>query len=263
MLRKIGLCLLIIGLTGCCQAPASTSSEQYLSELQSLKRHTLKKNPELNKLRYEAMKTVAIGLGAQGALHQMAKLINNDLIRRTTYLDQQFRFADLMLPNRVLPPVLSEGNQLMTLADAYTIRIADQTFIIEQQARFVTNQPTWHDYLWMSFDQPKTPPNDLLPKTPTEQKLWRAWVQEGWVLGERQGRAIFKENMSRLTHDYKGMVLYHTLLQRHQITPPFVSTEQQAVATTDNSLTVNAKKLSLVVLPVLNGNMQSWRPTVS
>ena len=52
---------------------------------------------------------------------------------------------------------LTEARNTLQLSGNDAIRIADRTYKIEHQAKFVTLAPTWREYLWMSYTPPGTP----------------------------------------------------------------------------------------------------------
>lgn len=240
-----------------------------LSNLQDLKqfntnKYDMSKSTDgLNPIRIQALTEAGMTVGAQGALALRSEQIDTILTNDTKLLDQTFNFNALILPNNVLPPVLVEGDHTLNLANSSTIRVADKTYKIEQQARFVTAAPTWHDYLWMSFPKPDKPNNTLLPKNKSEDKIWKSAVNDGWKKGVSQANSIFAENVARLKRDYEGIALYKKLVDQNMISTPYVATTALGVTGNGNQITVNDKVKRITSLPQLNPNAANWKPAVA
>lgn len=236
-----------------------------LAELQSLKQIRTSTEPEgdVNPIRQDAIKETAMTVGAQGALALRSKQIDQILAKDSSLLNQSFNFTPLMLPDNVLPPVLVEGDNTLNLQDNQTIRIADKTYLIVQQAKFVTVPPTWRDYLWMDFPKPEQPDKSMLPKNDAEEALWRADIELGWKQGIIQANHIFSENTARLKRDYDGIILYRQLLNEKMINLPYVATTSLGVTGGGNNLTVNDQVQRITALPQLDPNSEDWKALVA
>lgn len=235
-----------------------------LTELENLNQEALpqKKNAQINPLRLQAIKDAALSVGAQGALAKRSQQIDKMLAQDTRYLDQVFNFTPLMLPHNVLPPVILEGDRTLNLADSSTIRLADQTFTIAQQAKFVTVPPTWHDYLWMSFPKPNEPDYSLLPKNPKEQDVWKKYINMGWAQGTEQANTIFADNVARLKEQYEGIVRYRQLLNHNMVSLPYVANTELGITGGGDQMSVNDQVLRITSLPTLNPDSQYWKATL-
>jgi len=249
------------------QPPVNTAN---LSDLQnnlkqySATKYDLSKTPQgINPIRIQALNEAGMAIGAQGALAYRSEQIDAILTKDENLLDQAFNFNALMLPNNVLPPVLVEGDHTLNLADSKTIRIADQTYKIEQQARFATTSPSWHDYLWMDFKKPEKPDNSLLPKNKSELKIWQAAVTDGWKKGVGQANSIFAENVARLKRDYEGMALYKKLVNQNMASTPYVATMSLGVTGDGQQIAINDKVKRITALPQLNPDATNWKPAVA
>jgi defect-in-organelle-trafficking protein DotC len=264
-LRKLIYALLLTSLVGCTTTreypPTDTTN---LESLQNMRRFHKKKDDKMpSTIRIEALKDTAMTIGAQGALALRSQQIDDILKKDTKHLDKTFNFSAMLLPNNVLPPVLTEGRHLLNLADEQTIRVADQTYLIVSQARFVTAPPTWRDYLWMDFSRPEAPDATLLPRNRFEHKYWAQFVAEGWRQGVEQANNIFAENVSRLERDYRGMALYRKLVDENMISTPYVATTSLGITGDGNQMTINDKVKRITSLPQLNPEVYSWRPAVA
>ncbi|MBI5447530.1 MAG: type IV secretion system DotC family protein [Gammaproteobacteria bacterium] len=233
-----------------------------LPELKRLSVDSVKESTDkkMSPIREQAMQDVALSLGAQAGLAVRAKQINTILDRQDKHLVQTFNFNLLLLPHNVLPPVLVEGREMLKLDDENTIRLADRTYKILKQARFVTAPPTWRDYLWLSYKNPEPPHHSLLPDNRIEQRVWDKFVTQGWEEGVRQADTIFAENLARLKEEYQGMILYRSLLTQGMVSAPFVGRSELGITGDSSNLRVNDQVLRITALPALQMNSQRWQP---
>ena len=106
-------------------------------------------------LRTASLRDIALSVGAQrGGLAFRACEINRILLKQETLLNRVYNFNAMLLDKNILPPVLIEGRNTLQLTGNDAIRIADRTYQIQRQAKFVTLAPTWRDYLWMNLCSP-------------------------------------------------------------------------------------------------------------
>lgn len=217
---------------------------------------------QLSEMRKESLRTTAAQLGTQGGLAWRAEHINESLTQQSSMLDQVFNFQQILLPHNVLPPVLSETSDSMNLADNDTIRLADHTYTILKQAKFVTVPPTWRDYLWMDYSKPKAPAANLLPRNALEANYWNQFFKEGWKQGLIQANAIFAQNLNQLKQDYQGMILYKKLLSMHVVSAPFVSKADLGITGDSQHMRVGDRVLRITSQSELETPNQ-WQPVIT
>ncbi len=251
------LLILSCGLSGC-------SLRSKTDELQGLEKMSAKSSKGNNgAIRSQSLRDTALSVGARGGLAWRASQINAVLSKHESMLFRLFNFNAMLLDKNVLPPVLTDARNTLTLGGTDTIRIADRTFQILQQAKFVTAVPIWRDYLWMSYSPPETPDKSLLPRNREERIVWKKFIDEGWRSGVQQGEIIFKENIARLQRDYKGMILYRTLLAQNVVSPPFVAQLDMGITGGGSDLTVNDRVLRITAFPTLQNNGQEWKTEIT
>lgn len=216
-------------------------------------------------IRYQAIQETATSFGAQAGLSWQANNIDQNLTKQAALLDQTYNFNALMLDNNVLPPVLEQGDQLLNLADSQSIRIADKTYKIVSQARFVTTPPNWREYIWMNYPKPEVPDRTLLPKNAQEQQVWVKYIHLGWKQGITQANTIYADNLARLQRDFQGMILYKELLAKNMVSKPFVASSNLGVTANDDDsqLYINDKVLRITALPKLDPNSKNWRAVIT
>lgn len=217
---------------------------------------------EVGQIRLKALEDTAMSLGAQGGLAWASQQINKRMERDKWYLETIYNFNGMMLSHGVLPPVLEEGNNSLNLADPNTIRIADKTYQIVQQARFATTPPNWREYIWLPFNKPELPNKVLLPRTSEEKELWRKSIKIGWEKGIEQAYSIFQQNLARLKRDYNGMILYRKLLQQKMVSAPYVSKTELGVTGDGSDMRINDQVLRITELPKLQTDSSGWKAIV-
>ena len=213
-------------------------------------------------IRAKSLEDTAMGLGAQGGLSWASDKINAKLNVDRKYLETIYNFNAMMLSHGVLPPVLEFSTNNLNQDDPDTIRVADRSYKILQQARFATTPPNWRDYLYMSYPKPPMPDKTLLPRTNEEQKVWRAAIAKGWDKGIQQSYSIFQQNLARLKRDYTGMVIYRKLLQAKMISAPYVARTELGITGDGTNMRVNDQVLRIVAHPKLQTNGNSWKAIV-
>jgi len=237
-----------------------------LTDLKELRQYRISKSEEkknVNPIRTEGIKQAALMVGAQGGLAKRSEEIDTILKKDTEQLNKVFRFEALLLDHNVLPPVLTQGNNTLNLSDPDTIRLADKTYKIEQQARFVTAAPTWREYLWLPYQKPDVPDKSILPKNFEELAIWQRYVEQGWQQGIEQANGIFSANVGRLARDYEGMALYRKLFDEHMISAPFVARTNLGITGDGSKITINDQVLRITAKPQLNQDATTWRPVLA
>lgn len=267
---KAKLIIFIFALTTLLTACGSSHSQDIdptnLNQLESIREEPIRESvtgsPELSQIRVKALEDTALSLAAQGGLASQSKQINTRLDRDKWYLETVYNFNGMMLSHGVLPPVLVQGDFSLNLADPNTIRVADKTYKIIQQARFATTPPNWRDYLWMSFSKPELPHKFLMPKNSNESKIWRKAIRTGWQKGIEQAANIFQQNLARLKRDYQGMILYRKLLEEKMINAPFVSRTELGVTGDGSDMRINDQVLRITEHSKLQTDSSGWKAIV-
>ncbi|MFU8797223.1 MAG: type IV secretion system DotC family protein [Gammaproteobacteria bacterium] len=260
-MKKISLIPVLLAglyLTGCAPRQHDTATLSDLQKIQ-VKPVTGKKKGEISSIRLQALQDTAMSISARSGLAVQAQTINERLEKEDRQLSQVFNFNALLLAHNVLPPVLAEGRDSLNLANDETIRVADRTYQIVTQARFVTTPPHWREYIWMDYKKPELPNTVLLPKNSAEKAEWDKFVEIGWQQGLKQAEQMFADNLARLKRDYAGMVLYRKLLAQHMVSAPFVAKTELGITGGGADMRVNDHVLRITALPSLQANSKSWK----
>lgn len=214
-------------------------------------------------LRYQALRDTALSVGARGGLAWRAKQIREKVYLHEAKMDRIFNFRGLMLDDNVIPPVLIEGRNTLEQPKCDILRVSDRQYMIIKHACFVTNPPTWRDYVGLEYPEPELPDRSLLPRDDSERKVWERYVQEGWQAGVIQANTIFLENIGRLKRDYEGMIRYHTLLAQNIVSKPFVARAELGVTGNANELAINDRVLRITIQPGFEQDSSRWEAEVT
>jgi defect in organelle trafficking protein DotC len=260
--RSLLTCLISAAfLSSCAQKPDKISAEVGYISTKSLDEAA--SSLGISDLRRQALRDTAATLGTQGGLAWRSEHIDAALTKQATYLDHVFDYNQLMLKNNVVPPVLAETDNSINLDGSNSIRLADKTYQILDQAHFASAPPTWRTYLWLGYKKPSVPNSTLLPRNQREVAYWNTFLQIGWKKGLEQANQIFSANLARMKRDFSGMVLYHKLLDEKMVSAPFVSKANLGVTGDANKLRINDKVLRITDNSKLQTNSGDWQPVLT
>ncbi|KAF1702968.1 type IV secretory system conjugative DNA transfer family protein [Pseudoxanthomonas kaohsiungensis] len=220
---------------------------------------------DVSELRLSALKAVALQVGTQAGFQRRSYEIEQSIKEQAPRLDQVYNFQGLILDNNVVPPVLVEARDVVRAPDDSTLRLADTTFEIVIQAKFATATPSWRDYLVRGNALTPTtykPDPVMTPRNDAERKFWQAQVAAGWEAGEKQAELVFQSELARLNRDFKGMVLYRSLLYRNMVSKPFVSEARMGVTGDGNKIAINDRVLRIVAKPQLETRSDRWNAPI-
>lgn len=186
----------------------------------------------LSMVRETALRETAFGLGTRLGLLQRSREIAAEVAKRDRELDKRFDFGGLMMGPGVLPPVIMESKDAISL-EATTMRVSGAIYKIDEAARFVAIAPTWRD--WLLLGLPTEDAADmssvksLLPRDGAERAFWKQEVAQAVATGRAQAQQIFDLNVANLEKTYFGMRLFYDLWKRGMVTIPVIASAQTMV----------------------------------
>lgn len=202
-------------------------------------------------------------LGVQAGLSDRAKLIVAEVDARKSALDRRYRFQQLIIDAALLPPVIVETRDAVSL-EQQVMRVAKSTYRIEEPPRFVDYAPTWRDWLTLGLiglQEPQALSADEAPKDAAERSLWESEVRKAYAEGERQARKIFEVNLAMLNRTYDGMRTYYDLYERKMISAPILASSTDVVTQDDaNTISVGSTIFRVTVNPAFEVEPQKWVP---
>ncbi|MEC8882539.1 MAG: type IV secretory system conjugative DNA transfer family protein [Pseudomonadota bacterium] len=213
--------------------------------------------------RQEVVKTAAITYATKYALYWESVSINNHMDTVSRQLDNTFNFREILLKNEVIPPILQESTDNVSMENSKTIRVSDRMIKIIKPARFSSAIPTWRNYLHMNFKKPDLPQDKMLPQNPEEREVWDKGLTEGWTIGRWQARSIFAANIGMMQRDMMGMILYHKLLTQGMISPTYSSIANLGITGNGKSMYLNDRLVRITSESELRPHQSStWRPAI-
>jgi defect-in-organelle-trafficking protein DotC len=246
----------------CSVAWASASGSQEPPSLDALLA-TQPASPEradIPAIRFNAIRETGLTYGSQAGLARRSYENMKRLERQAAQLDVVYNFQALMLEGNVVPPVLTETNDVYDQSSDDMLRVIGKVYRIESQARFVYTTPTWRSYVMNSYSFDGNVVAAVAPKSANEERVWKDAVAEGFKLGAEQADEILKANFAVLQRDFKGMVLYHKLLDQGMVTRPFVASNRSGVRRAeDGSMHIGEVFLRITASPEFVTETEQWK----
>lgn len=214
-------------------------------------------------VRKSILQDAATRLGTQAGLADRAKIILAEIRSRETSLDARYRFQQLIIDAALLPPVIVETRDAVSL-DTSVMRVAKSIYRIEEPPRFVDVAPTWRDWLWLGLEGSQVPTvvdPDASPKSPGEKEFWERELRLAYAEGERQAQKIFETNLATLNRTYDGMRTYYDLYARKMVSAPVLVAATDVVTMDDpNTISVGSTIFRVTVNPRFVEDAKAWVP---
>jgi len=192
-------------------------------------------------VREVVLREIGQSLGARIGFSQRSREILSVLEARQGDLDRRFDFGRMVIGNNVLPPVISESRDVVSVQDN-VLRVAGLVYQIDEPARFALPSPTWRNWLWVGLDASAVTMPELsgsLPTNDAERAFWRQVVAQGHEMGRLQAQEAFDLNMALLERTYAGMRRFYDLYHRGVVTAPVLASAHRLTHQDDpNSLSV-------------------------
>lgn len=216
-------------------------------------------------IKYRALSETAFTIGVKSGLANELWHIKKAIKTHERELDTIYNFGPLLIQDRVVPPVLSQANDIYTQDDDLTIRLSGSLYKIVSQARFSSVPPNWRGYLTFPEVDVKNQlmNNILFPQTSDEKKLWTITIEKGWKEGVEQADDILKRGMDRLNRDYIGMIRFHQFVMQGKISMPIIAQSKLPANTEGDSMSVDETLLRITQLPSFNSKVSTWHSTFS
>lgn len=216
---------------GAAQATSAQTQSLSIDSLMNAQGST-ESESRLSMVRETVLRETAFGLGTRLGLLQRSREIAAEVAKRDRELDKRFDFGGLMVGPGVLPPVIMESKDAISL-EATTMRVSGAIYKIEEPARFVAIAPTWRDWLLLGLPNEDSADmaavKSLLPRDGAEQAFWKKEVAQAIATGRAQAQQIFELNVANLEKTYFGMRLFYDLWKRGMVTIPVIASAQTMV----------------------------------
>ena len=217
---------------------------------------------EVPEMRAKMLRDAACSLGVRGGLNWRSQDIRRSLELSSGSLDK-FSFQSFVTADGMLPPVVTEQQDVVKQDDSLSKRSAGVIYRMIQPARLVMQTPTWRDYLYVGLadlsGRIEMPHESLLPVSDGEKTVWRAAVQECWSTGVAQADVVFEENLNRLKRDYAGMIRYRMLLANGMADQIVVASETRPVAGDSQEMAIDSRTVSITRSGALQPDQSKWK----
>lgn len=235
-------------------------------ELEQLKMLSDVENPtpasDIKDIRPRSIKEIAFTMGVQGGVSHRYREIVECLENRSSELDAVFDFRALLLyGGKVLPPVIAEAKQSFTVKSESEASSVMATYRILDDAMFVTNPPSWRDYLYREYTVSKNVNPAILPQNAEERVMWSKAIESGWAEGVVQADVVFGDNLAKLRRDYLGMVKFKRLNAMNIVSVPQMSEGRYGIMVGDKVLDVD-QRVFRIDNPAAFEGVQAWKPRV-
>jgi defect-in-organelle-trafficking protein DotC len=218
----------------------------------------------LSPVREAALGDTARALGAQAGMRDRSAQLLAIVKKNSADLDRRYRFSDLLMGAGILPAVISEAHDAVSV-DTTVMRIATRIYRIDEPARPVAVAPTWRDWLLVGLDadsQPRLPSEaQLLPRDDAERAYWRQQINESYQQGRSQADQIYELNLARLERTYLGMRRFYELFARGMVTAPVVVSSFSVINREDpNTVAVGDTVFRITSGTTFVENDRNWKP---
>lgn len=250
-------------------ASALSGAQESVDRLMNSVRSGSGERERLSIVRESALREAAVTLGARQGLLDKTCSIRREIDAQRAALDRRFRFADLMMGRGILPPVISEARDSVSL-DAAVMRVASRVYHLDEPARVVDIPPTWRDWLFVGLpaeecgsvvSEASGLSAQLRPQNSAEEAYFRSLLGEAYQAGTQQAKASFEDNLARLERSYHGMRRYYELFQRGMVSAPVIVTSTDVVKRDDPNTLVVGNTVIRITVPVdFVENAEQWKP---
>lgn len=222
----------------------------------------------LSLVRESILRESAAVYGAREGLRIQSCLIMAEIEKQRVDLDRRFRFGDLMIGRGILPPVISEARDSVSLEDT-VMRVASRVYRLDENARVVDVPPTWRDWIFVGLtpDSCGSGPIDapdqdqLKPQTPQEEAFFRGVLARSYDMGVQQAREVLEANLARLERTYFGMRRYFDLYARGMVSAPMIAASTDVVVRDDPNTLVVGNTVIRITVPVdFVEKSDKWKP---
>lgn len=236
---------------------ASISAHAQVDQLMGAVKSDAGQGASISVVRESILRESASVYGAREGLRSQSCRIRLEIEKQSAGLDRRFRFGDLLMGKGILPPVISEARDSVSLEDT-VMRVAARVYRIDENARVVDVPPTWRDWLFVGLPSeecdgtPKDAPtqDQLRPQGSVEEAFFRKVLERSYAMGVQQARDILASNLARLERTYFGMRRYYDLYARNMVSAPVIASSTDIVMKDDPNTLVVGNTVIRITVPV-------------
>lgn len=205
-------------------------------------------------VRLRSLEQYAFQAAARQGIKSRLKQMELAISKNARDLDAIYDFAPLLIKGKVIPPVITEANDIYNLEDSTTIKTSDRIYQIKNQARFSSVAPNWRAYMQLpieskAYGSEVFVSKALMPENESEKQVWLMATVKGWDSGVEQANTMLENNFKRLNRDYVGMVRFHEFVLQGKLTMPLINEYDLDNSNDGNTMVLNEQMLKLTQLP--------------
>ncbi|WP_080962605.1 type IV secretory system conjugative DNA transfer family protein [Chromobacterium subtsugae] len=210
-------------------------------------------------LKVRAVYNAGLSYGAQLGQARECERLNAMLQSQDATLSQVFDFSRLLLPDSLLPPVLSSSKNTVRLESPTSMVSVEASYRVREDARFVTTAPSWWDYMQQPVPEVREPDAALKPATPEEKAAWDDGVRQGWASGVAAAKGAYESKLAQLKETFNGMLLYKMLWLKQMVDAPKVVRQEQKVVDADGGIDVRVSRKVVSQPVVFVKDLPRWK----
>ncbi|MBO4335527.1 MAG: type IV secretory system conjugative DNA transfer family protein [Desulfovibrio sp.] len=155
-----------------------------------------------------------------------------------------FDFRRLLLPGRILPPVIRwSGPATRIISDTQASHV-EAEYRIVAKARFVAEAPGLESYFRVDCAVLE-PESVLLPRDAGERSLWQKALTRGWHEGSAHALTVFDQNMAKIVGDFRGILQFLRLQNMGLVSLPVLEQNQPTIQVKDEVLALDAQSFRI------------------
>lgn len=256
----------VAALIGLAAAPVAAVQAQGVDSIMQSVRAAPANDFGLSHVRKDALREAAMQVGAQQGMIEQSCVIDGELRAQEANFDRKYRFNELMMGPGILPPVISEVRNSVSLDDT-VMRVASRVYTLDEPARVVDMAPTWRDWIYVGLSAEDcnarvvdSLASSVRPRNGNEEAYFRQVLEQSYPAGREQAKEILSENLSRLERSYMGMRMYYELFARGLVSAPQIAKATEAVDMSDPNTLVLGNTIIRINLPsTFQGDMAKWK----
>lgn len=210
-------------------------------------------------LRFTAVRQEALRVGAQAGLSSRYSALTEYMAFNESRMNVTYNFAPF-IDGKMLMPAVSKMQDTFTLDESGSqATVVRNSYTISEEARIISNPPTWRDYLWQTYEPPEESHYSILPNSTAEVEAWQEAVEEGWRAGIIMADEIYSDRLAELTKAIEDRYRYQLLLNQKVVQAPVLGVDRRTITYNGRTLNVG-ETIYTVEQPVNYTASPSWRP---
>lgn len=216
---------------------------------------------EAKGMRFKAIAIESFSWGVQEGAYYRTAQIQSLLDDNSFTLNKVASFSKFIIDGDILMPTILAAEQIYVKTSDRETRTVNTSYTFDKSPRFVSQPPTWRDYLKRTMPNPKRPINQAHPRTGQEIDVWDIEFKKGWLQGVSQAESIYSSDLNRLFSYLAGLYRFRFLLAQNIVTLPTIGKDKKGLMLLDSGKTINLNdvKYTITLDPTFRA-ITDWQP---